>query len=150
MRVKTVGTISDFMANKKPHKKRAVGRQLNAKVATGLAAGETAIAISNSKAKTVYASATETMPPIDAVPVWSPIDSAKETIVEAFMPLVDAIQALSYPIALVMLTGGALMFMINQKERGVGLIQNASIGYILVQLMPIFMNLLVGIGGALA
>ncbi|WP_144559526.1 hypothetical protein [Shouchella miscanthi] len=153
MRVKTVGSVSDFLNNRdcppKPTKKRAASRQLNIKVGTGLAAGATAIAISNAKAKSVYASATETMP-MDAIPAWSPIDSAKETIVEAFMPLVDAIQALSYPIALVMLTGGALMFMINQKERGVGLIQNASIGYILVQLMPIFMNLLVGIGGALA
>ncbi|MEI5905622.1 hypothetical protein WAK64_00900 [Bacillus spongiae] len=71
---------------------------------------------------------------------------AKEKIVEAFMPLVEMIQALSYPIALVMLTGGALMFMINQKEKGISLIQNASIGYILVQLMPLMMQLLVGIG----
>lgn len=62
------------------------------------------------------------------------------------MPLVDMIQALSYPVALVMLTSGALLFMINQKDRAVSLIQNASIGYILVQLMPLLMQLLVGIG----
>ncbi|MEI5905630.1 hypothetical protein WAK64_00940 [Bacillus spongiae] len=37
------------------------------------------------------------------------------------------------------------MFMINQKEKGISLIQNASIGYILVQLMPLMMQLLVGI-----
>lgn len=47
-----------------------------------------------------------------------------------------------------MLTGGALMFMINQKDKGISLIQNASIGYILVQLMPLMMKLLVGIGNS--
>ncbi|WP_245712416.1 hypothetical protein [Anaerobacillus alkalilacustris] len=42
------------------------------------------------------------------------------------------------------------MFMINQKDRGMTLIQNASIGYILVQLMPLLMQLLVGIGNTVA
>ncbi|MBM7584995.1 hypothetical protein JOC86_001532 [Bacillus pakistanensis] len=40
------------------------------------------------------------------------------------------------------------MFMINQKDKGISLIQNASIGYILVQLMPLMMKLLVGIGNS--
>jgi hypothetical protein len=144
-KVQTVGSISDFIRKSeltdvkkeiKRFNKKAEAHGFKASLTT-LATGATAISITN-KMFTTYAYA---QGPVEYVK-----QSAKEKIVEAFMPLVDLVQALSYPIALVMLTGGSLMFMINQKDRGISLIQNASIGYILVQLMPLFMQLLVGIG----
>lgn len=157
-KVQTVGSISNFLSGTelreikravKKFNKKADAKGFKASLAT-LATGATAISITNKIfTSTAYATSSE------AIPVTGPVSEyvkgqAKEKIVEAFMPLVDMIQALSYPVALVMLTGGALMFMINQKDRGIGLIQNASIGYILVQLMPLLMQLLVGIGNTVA
>jgi hypothetical protein len=143
-KIHTVGSITDFVHRDslrevkkgiKRFNKKAAAHGIKASLTT--LAGATAIGITNiSYANHAYAKG-----PVEYVK-----GQAKEKIVEAFMPLVDMIQALSYPIALVMLTGGALMFMINQKDKGIGLIQNASIGYILVQLMPLLMNMLVGIG----
>jgi len=151
-KIQTVGSISEFMNPEKEIKreiakfnKKAAAHGIKASLIT-LATGVTAISLTG-KSLATHAHAAPT-----AVYATGPVDyvkgKAQEQIVEAFMPLVDMIQALSYPIALVMLTGGALLFMINQKDKGVSLIQNASIGYILVQLMPLMMNLLVGIGGS--
>jgi Type IV secretion system pilin len=72
-----------------------------------------------------------------------------EKITNAFMPLVELVKGLSYPIALVIMSGGALMIMIGSKEKGYSMIQNASIGYILVQMMPLLMKLLVEIAKAM-
>jgi hypothetical protein len=143
-KIYSVGTVSEFMNRDslreikksiKRFNKKAVAHGIKASLTT--LAGATAIGITNSS----FATQAYAQGPAEYVK-----GAAKEKIVEAFMPLVDMIQALSYPIALVMLTGGSLLFMINQKDKGISLIQNASIGYILVQLMPLMMQLLVGIG----
>lgn len=156
-RVQTVGSISEFMEMGSDREIKREIKKFNKKAATHgfkaslvtLMSGATAISITNQLfTNHAYASGAEAIP-VNAVGDYV-AGAAKEKIVEAFMPLVDLIQALSYPIALVMLTGGALMFMINQKDKGIGLIQNASIGYILVQLMPLLMNLLVGVGETVA
>jgi len=57
--------------------------------------------------------------------------------------------SLSLPIAGVMLTGGALLIMIGQKDKGFTLIMNASLGYVLVNLTPLFMSLLESVGKAI-
>ncbi|WP_096435901.1 hypothetical protein [Alteribacter populi] len=146
----TVGTISDFVSHDpyteikrevKHFNKKAKEKGLRASLTT-LTTGAIAIAVTNTMV-TNHAYAQN--PATEYVK-----GAAKDKIIEAFSPLVDMIQALSYPVALVMLTGGALMFMINQKERGLSMIQHASLGYILVQLMPLFMELLVGIGNTVS
>jgi hypothetical protein len=82
-----------------------------------------------------------------AVPVAAGIpDAVKSKIVHAFDPLIDLVQALSYPIAGVMIAGGCLFIMVGNREKGMSMIQTAAIGYILVQLSPLFLDLLVGIG----
>jgi hypothetical protein len=157
-KIQTVGSISEFMERDnlkglkkelKKFNKKAEAHGLKASLTT-LVTGATAISITNNLFTNQAYAATVDAIPVMAGPVEYVKETAKEKIVEAFMPLVDVIQALSYPIALVMLTGGALLFMINQKDRGVSLIQNASIGYILVQLMPMLMQILIGIGGTVA
>lgn len=86
----------------------------------------------------------EGMIPVNGVP-----DVVKEKIVSAFDPLVDLIVALSLPIAGVMLAGGALMIMIGMKDAGFKLIMNAGLGYVLVQMSPLFIQLLAGVGAAI-
>lgn len=70
-------------------------------------------------------------------------------VVNAFNPLVELIKALSYPIALVMMLGGGIFVMIGNNDRGISMIQKAGLGYILVQMLPILMDLLVEIAKSL-
>jgi hypothetical protein len=70
-------------------------------------------------------------------------------VVNAFAPLVELVKALSYPISLVMMLGGGLFVMIGNSERGFGMIQKAGLGYVLVQMLPMLMDLLVEIAKSL-
>lgn len=130
-KIKRVGTIKEFMASKEVLQFNKAFKPYGVKAA--IVAGTLSVIVSPAS----LASATGVKEAVEM--------TAKEQIVKAFNPLIDLVQGLSYPIAAVMLTGGALMFMINQKDRGIGMIQNAAIGYILVQLMPLFMKILVGL-----
>lgn len=75
--------------------------------------------------------------------------STKEKILHAFDPLIDLAISLSYPIAGVMIAGGCLFIMIGMRERGMDMLKNAALGYILVQLSPTLLRLLVGVGGSI-
>lgn len=82
----------------------------------------------------------------EAVPAMSAAAGVHAKILHAFDPLVNLIQDLSYPIAAVMIAGGCLFVMVGNRERGMQMLQNAAIGYILVQMAPLLLSLLVGIG----
>lgn len=67
-----------------------------------------------------------------------------ERVMHAFEPVIGLVQALSYPIGLVVMLGGGLFVMIH-REKGFDMIVKAGIGYILVQSLPMLMDLLVEI-----
>lgn len=69
-------------------------------------------------------------------------------VTSAFDPLIDIMVGLSLPIAGVMLTAGALLIMIGQKEMGYKLLINCGMGYVLVNLTPIGMDILSMVGDA--
>lgn len=64
-------------------------------------------------------------------------------MVHAFDPLVALIQALAYPVAMVVVLGGALFVMIGNKEKGFTMMQSAGLGYVLVQMTPMVLDILV-------
>lgn len=130
-KIKRVGTISEFMEPKEVRQFNKKFQPFGAKAA--IVAGTLSVTLSPAS----LAGAAGIKETVET--------TAKEKISEAFAPLIELVQGLSYPIAAVMLTGGAIMFMINQKDRGISMIQNASIGYILVQMMPMFLQILVGL-----
>lgn len=66
-----------------------------------------------------------------------------EKTVNAFEPIVDLVQGLSYPIGIIVMMCGGIIWMIGNKEKGLGLITNAGMGYIIVQMVPLGMKLLV-------
>jgi hypothetical protein len=66
-----------------------------------------------------------------------------DKMLHAFDPLVGLIQALAYPVAMVVVLGGALFIMIGNKEKGFGMMQGAGLGYVLVQMCPMVLNILV-------
>lgn len=77
-------------------------------------------------------------------------ETTKETIRHAFDPLIQMITTVSYPVAAVMITGSALMIMLGMKEKGYATIFSAATGFILVQLSPMLLDILFGIGSSLA
>jgi hypothetical protein len=64
-------------------------------------------------------------------------------VIHAFDPLVNIIQAFAYPVAMIVVLGGALFIMIGNKEKGFAMMQGAGLGYVLVQLTPMVLNILV-------
>ncbi|MEK5109885.1 hypothetical protein MHI57_24800 [Cytobacillus sp. FSL K6-0129] len=70
-------------------------------------------------------------------------------VVNAFDPIVELVKAISYPIALIMMLGGGIFVMIGNSDKGLSLIQKAGLGYVLVQMLPILMDLLVEIAKSL-
>ena len=121
-KVKTVGTIGEFMAGDKSRNVKPIMKY-------AAAAGSVALAIG-----------------VPSQAYAGPVSGAvTEKVVTAFSPLVDLVTALSYPIGLVMMLGGGLFVMVGNSERGFGMIQKAGLGYVLIQMLPLLMDLLVDI-----
>ncbi len=91
----------------------------------------------------------ETLVPLATAPLWkaTPVFAANEALygkmVSAFDPLVTLVQALAYPIATVVVLGGALFVMVGNKEKGFTMMQSAGLGYVLVQMLPMVLEILV-------
>lgn len=84
-----------------------------------------------------------------AVPVGAISGEVKQRIIHAFDPLMELMIDVALPITGVMITGGCLLILIGQKERGFSLILNSSLGYVLVNLSPMILSLLAGVGSAI-
>jgi hypothetical protein len=78
----------------------------------------------------------------EAVPVIAS-DVMYDKMLHAFDPLIALVQALAYPVAMVVVLGGALFIMIGNKEKGFSMMQGAGLGYVLVQMTPLVLNILV-------
>ncbi|MCQ6275736.1 hypothetical protein JMM81_12295 [Bacillus sp. V3B] len=62
----------------------------------------------------------------------------------AFDPLIDLVQALAYPVAMIVALGGAIMVMIGQRDKGYGMMMSAGLGIILVNIAPMVLEILIG------
>jgi hypothetical protein len=129
-KIQTVGSISDFM--KRDIAK--VEKKINLMKLTSSGMVPLLLAVPS------FAFATEP----NEVEKWAR-GELYEKVVHAFEPVVGLVQALSYPIGLVVMLGGGLFVMIGNREKGFTLIQQAGIGYLLVQSLPMLMDLLVEI-----
>jgi hypothetical protein len=82
----------------------------------------------------------------EAIPVTAmTTDQIYDKMLVAFEPVITLIQALAYPVASVVVLFGAIMVLISQKEKGFTLMSNAALGVILVNLVPMLLNMLVEI-----
>lgn len=95
----------------------------------------------------------------NAIPVSAPIAveaSAKEWMSEATLstlahvldPLVDIMVALSFPIASVIIVGSCFFFMFDKAEKGFDSIMKAGLGYVLIQVSPLILDVLKQVGNA--
>jgi hypothetical protein len=135
-------SVKDFMKGKEWDKKRTLN---NVKIA-GLASG--------------IASVTSILPQVGhaqslATPVFQPImggiiaGSTVGKITTAFMPLLQLLQDLAFPVTSIIITGACFLYMINMKDKATSLMINGIIGYFLIQLCPIFMKILAEIAKAM-
>ncbi|MGE7650456.1 hypothetical protein ACQKM1_22175 [Peribacillus frigoritolerans] len=161
-KIQSVGTISEFVSGSYKEKKKMPslsGSKLEKMVwvpVAGITAGaaikiKTAVAAATVAAGSGAAVVANGMPigGVEAIPVGTVSGAITNQVIHAFDPLVNLMVSLSLPIASVILTGAALMVMINQKEKGYSLMMQASVGYVLVQMIPLFIKLLAGIGAAI-
>lgn len=69
-----------------------------------------------------------------------------QILAHALDPVTQILVAISLPVASVVLIGGCFFFMFGQSERAWSTIQNAGLGYLLIQLSPLFIKVLEQIG----
>ncbi|MGN7470518.1 hypothetical protein [Brevibacillus sp. SAFN-007a] len=69
-----------------------------------------------------------------------------QVLAHALDPLTQILVAISLPVASVVMIGGCFFFMFGQADRAWSTIQNAGLGYILIQLSPLFIKVLEQVG----
>jgi len=62
--------------------------------------------------------------------------------------MVQIMVAISFPIASVIMIGACFFFMFGNSERAWNMIMNAGLGYVLIQLSPLFLDILREVGEA--
>ncbi|MEH7612170.1 hypothetical protein [Gottfriedia acidiceleris] len=73
-------------------------------------------------------------------------ETATRTLAHALDPLIEILVATSLPVALVVMVGGCFFFMLGNSEKSWSMIQNAGLGYVLIQLSPLFIKMLEQVG----
>jgi hypothetical protein len=132
-KIKRVGTVKEFINRKTGGDVATFDKRKAIKI--GVTVGVTVLSLSFGDVSFAAAGAVQGV--------------VAERVVAAFEPLVELVKALSYPIGLVMMMGGGLTVMIGNSDRGFGMIQKAGLGYVLIQMLPILMDLLVEIAKSL-
>lgn len=75
-------------------------------------------------------------------------DKSLEMLATILDPVIDILVAISFPIASVIMVGACFFFMIGNSERAWSMIMNAGLGYVLIQLSPLFLEILRTVGEA--
>ncbi|RDV28244.1 hypothetical protein [Lysinibacillus capsici] len=76
-------------------------------------------------------------------------EKSLEILATALDPVVQILVAISFPIASVIMVGGCFFFMLGNSERAWNTIMNAGLGYVLIQMSPLFLEILRTIGKAI-
>lgn len=123
----------DFQQPKKKKKYSAIAKRVG-----------TTIAVPLIMAKPVFAA--------EAVPATAKEWMGEQTLsmlAHVLDPVVDVLVALSFPIASVVIVGACFFFMFGNPEKAWGMIQNAGLGYVLIQVSPLILNVLKQVGNAI-
>ena len=83
------------------------------------------------------------------IPTGFIADKTLETLAAIFDPFIEIIVAISFPVASLIVAIGFFIMMFGMKEKALSMIMNAGIGYVLVQMLPLFNTILRTIGEAM-
>lgn len=84
-----------------------------------------------------------------AMPTGVIAEKSLAMLADVFDPFVQILVAISFPIASVIMVGACFFFMFGNSEKAWSMIMNAGLGYVLIQMSPLFLNILRQIGSAL-
>lgn len=90
------------------------------------------------------------MPVIDTMPSPTGLvaDKSLEMLATILDPVIDILVAISFPVASVIMVGACFFFMFGNSEKAWGMIMNAGLGYVLIQVSPLFLEILRKVGEA--
>lgn len=77
-------------------------------------------------------------------------DASLTMLANVLDPLINLMVAVSFPIASVIIIGGCFFFMIGNSERAWDTIGKAALGYVVIRLSPMFLDILRNVGDAVA
>ncbi|MEK4025485.1 hypothetical protein [Sporosarcina sp. FSL W7-1283] len=75
-------------------------------------------------------------------------DTSLNMLATVLDPVIQILVAISFPIASVIMLGACFLFMIGNSEKAWSTIFNAGLGYVLIQMSPLFLNILREVGKA--
>lgn len=84
----------------------------------------------------------------EMIPTGFIADSSLELLANVLDPVVQIMMAVSLPIASVIMLGGSFFFMLGNSERAWQIIFNSALGYIIIQMSPLFLEILRQVGEA--
>ncbi len=89
--------------------------------------------------------------PVNTIPQHTGIiaDKSLEILATALDPVIQILVAISFPIASVIMVGACFFFMLGNSEKAWSMIMNAGLGYVLINLSPLFLQILKQIGEAI-
>lgn len=86
----------------------------------------------------------------EMIPTGFIADTSLDVLTTILDPLIQIMVAISFPIASVIMVGACFMFMFNNSEKAWDMIMKAGLGYVLIQLSPLFLQILKEVGKAVA
>lgn len=131
-KVQRVGTISEFLAPKQvkePTKPFRIDEEVSS--ATAILVAIPHLLSSVFRADVALAAGTK--------------EQVSQQIMTAFDPLTNLVAGLAYPITFLTLTVAGIHWTLDHKEKAVSMMQGSAIGFIIVQMSPLLMKLLVEI-----
>lgn len=90
------------------------------------------------------------MPPVIAEPLGIVTDTSLEMLANVLDPLLQLMVAVSFPIASVIMVGACFYFMFGNSEKAWDMIGKAALGYVIIQLSPLFLEILRKVGESVA
>jgi hypothetical protein len=89
------------------------------------------------------------MAPPEVIQTGVIADKSLEAIANVMEPLINILVAVSFPVASVIMVGACFFFMFGNSEKAWSMIMNAGLGYVLIQMSPLFLNMLRTVGEAI-
>lgn len=123
-KIQTVGTVKEFLTGQE--------KKVKQDWVPLAAAGSSLPLILNTMPTFSFAATSETV-------------DVSQKVISAFMPLTDLVKGLSYPLAFLAFSASGIYWLIGNRPKAVEMMQGATIGYVIVQLSPMLMRLLVSI-----
>lgn len=85
----------------------------------------------------------------EMIPTGYIAEKSLETFANIMDPVIQILVAISFPVASVIMVGACFFFMFGNSEKAWGMIMNAGLGYVLITLSPLLLDILREIGRAM-